>query len=120
MTEDYQERYLTERMGRIEDSMRHIREMYDAAWGHHDKLHITRDAAQLRTDEELNDVRHRFIPREVFEATVNAQAERFDAATKALSQKMDTSRAEQNRQLMALMFLLIATLGAIAADLAFR
>ena len=101
--------FFNEKVERIWDAIKGIREVQRDAWNSHDKLHATRDKSQEKIDNELNDVRHRFVPREVFETELENTKEQLENDIKNL----------RNTQ-YALLLLLVGSLVGAIVDIATR
>jgi len=64
----------------------HLDEVSDLHWEAHTREHIAAERTQGHTNELLNDVRMRFIPREVFEGFSRVTAESVNRMNDRLSQ----------------------------------
>jgi hypothetical protein len=56
----------------FEALVEHESELRESEWRAHDAKHVASETAQGGTDSRLNDVRLRFVPREVFESRMEA------------------------------------------------
>ena len=64
----------------------HLDEVSDLHWEAHTREHVAAERTQMHTNELLNDVRTRFIPREVFEGFSRVTAESVNRMNDRLSQ----------------------------------
>lgn len=97
--------YFERRLKDVSDDVVHERELREKDWRAHADKHAVADREQEGTDERLNDVRLRFIPREVFEARLEAISRQIEAS---------------NRLALGLLVMTIAALGGVIATLATR
>ena len=68
----------------FDEKIKQLYRLIETNWEAHQALHMAADRTRIHTEEQLNDVRSRFVPREVHENEVLQLQKSIDGLTRLL------------------------------------